>query len=79
MHTILYRNFYNRDGHTLVSENLLLLFSQTLTFQINPYCRLTFDGWSCWPNTQAGSIAYAPCPNFITGFDTSQEFAHKLF
>lgn len=39
-----------------------------------PYCRLTFDGWSCWPNTQAGSIAYAPCPNFITGFDTSRKY-----
>ncbi|CAL1673132.1 unnamed protein product [Lasius platythorax] len=39
-----------------------------------PYCRLTFDGWSCWPNTRAGSTVYAPCPNFITGFDTSRKY-----
>ncbi|XP_011870481.1 PREDICTED: calcitonin receptor-like [Vollenhovia emeryi] len=36
-----------------------------------PYCRFTFDGWSCWPNTPAGSTAYIPCPDFITGFDAS--------
>ncbi|KAF7990226.1 hypothetical protein HCN44_000031 [Aphidius gifuensis] len=41
------------------------------------YCRSTFDGWSCWPNTLAGEKAYAPCPSFITGFDESR-FAHKF-
>ncbi|KAG5320717.1 CALCR protein, partial [Pseudoatta argentina] len=39
-----------------------------------PYCRFTFDGWSCWPNTPAGSTAYIPCPNFITGFDASRKY-----
>ncbi|XP_060816151.1 calcitonin gene-related peptide type 1 receptor-like isoform X1 [Bombus pascuorum] len=41
-----------------------------------PYCRVTFDGWSCWPNTPAGTTVYSPCPNFITGFDASLQ-AHK--
>ncbi|KAL6434756.1 hypothetical protein ACFW04_005160 [Cataglyphis niger] len=77
-------------GSTLLDEELrrillereqecMKLKDANTTLPPEPYCRLTFDGWSCWPNTQAGSIAYAPCPNFITGFDTSQEFAHKLF
>lgn len=35
---------------------------------------MTFDGWSCWPNTPAGTTAYAQCPNFITGFDASRKF-----
>nr|XP_033334705.1 calcitonin gene-related peptide type 1 receptor-like isoform X4 [Megalopta genalis] len=41
-----------------------------------PYCRITFDTWTCWPNTPAGTTAYAPCPNFLTGFDASLT-AHK--
>ncbi|XP_024945544.1 calcitonin gene-related peptide type 1 receptor isoform X2 [Cephus cinctus] len=36
-----------------------------------PYCPGIFDGWSCWPNTPAGSSANASCPDFVTGFDTS--------
>ncbi|XP_012282476.1 calcitonin gene-related peptide type 1 receptor isoform X2 [Orussus abietinus] len=41
-----------------------------------PYCPAIFDGWSCWPNTPAGTTAYAPCPDFVTGFDASLK-AHK--
>ncbi|XP_046736281.1 calcitonin gene-related peptide type 1 receptor-like isoform X1 [Diprion similis] len=41
-----------------------------------PYCPAVFDGWSCWPNTPAGTIAFQPCPVFVTGFDAGR-FAHK--
>nr|XP_050866511.1 calcitonin gene-related peptide type 1 receptor-like isoform X1 [Vespula vulgaris]XP_050866512.1 calcitonin gene-related peptide type 1 receptor-like isoform X1 [Vespula vulgaris]XP_050866513.1 calcitonin gene-related peptide type 1 receptor-like isoform X1 [Vespula vulgaris]XP_050866514.1 calcitonin gene-related peptide type 1 receptor-like isoform X1 [Vespula vulgaris]XP_050866515.1 calcitonin gene-related peptide type 1 receptor-like isoform X1 [Vespula vulgaris] len=41
-----------------------------------PFCPTIFDGWSCWPDTPAGSTAYIPCPDFITGFDASLK-AHK--
>jgi len=34
-----------------------------------PYCPRVFDGWSCWNSTPAGHLAYAPCPEFVTGFD----------
>ncbi|XP_038108006.1 calcitonin gene-related peptide type 1 receptor isoform X2 [Culex quinquefasciatus] len=40
------------------------------------FCRGTWDGWQCWPDTAAGRIAYAPCPEFVFGFDTTR-FAHK--
>ncbi|XP_037044421.1 calcitonin gene-related peptide type 1 receptor isoform X2 [Bradysia coprophila] len=40
------------------------------------YCKGTWDGWSCWPDTKAGSSAYTPCPEFITGFDPTRT-AHK--
>ncbi|XP_055676478.1 calcitonin gene-related peptide type 1 receptor isoform X2 [Lutzomyia longipalpis] len=40
------------------------------------YCPGTFDGWLCWPNTQAGTAAFAPCPEFVTGFDPTR-YAHK--
>ncbi|KAJ6641752.1 Calcitonin gene-related peptide type 1 receptor, partial [Pseudolycoriella hygida] len=40
------------------------------------YCKGTWDGWSCWPDTKAGSSAYTSCPEFITGFDPTR-FAHK--
>lgn len=33
------------------------------------YCPGTFDGWLCWPDTEAGNITQQPCPTFITGFD----------
>ncbi|XP_049547893.1 calcitonin gene-related peptide type 1 receptor isoform X2 [Anopheles darlingi] len=41
------------------------------------YCPGTWDGWLCWPDTAAGTSAYALCPEFITGFDP-RRFAHKL-
>lgn len=39
-------------------------------------CPGIFDGWSCWPETRAGTSAFAPCPDFITGFDPNR-MAHK--
>ncbi|XP_067136193.1 calcitonin gene-related peptide type 1 receptor-like isoform X1 [Centruroides vittatus] len=41
------------------------------------YCSRTFDGWGCWNDTLAGSVAYTPCPNFVPGF-LSGKYAHKL-
>ncbi|XP_023223411.1 calcitonin gene-related peptide type 1 receptor-like isoform X1 [Centruroides sculpturatus] len=29
------------------------------------YCPRTWDGWQCWPDTQAGTIAIAPCARHI--------------
>ncbi|XP_055539715.1 calcitonin gene-related peptide type 1 receptor isoform X2 [Wyeomyia smithii] len=45
--------------------------------RIGPFCRGTWDGWLCWPDTAAGTSAYALCPHFITGFDPTR-FAHKV-
>lgn len=42
-----------------------------------PFCRGTWDGWLCWPDTAAGTSAYALCPEFVTGFDPTR-FAHKV-
>lgn len=41
------------------------------------YCSRTFDGWGCWNDTPAGSIAYTPCPDFVPGF-LSGKYAHKV-
>nr|XP_024216449.1 calcitonin gene-related peptide type 1 receptor-like isoform X1 [Halyomorpha halys] len=41
------------------------------------YCEATWDGWSCWQETPAGTTAYAHCPKFITGFDPNL-LAHKI-
>ncbi|XP_052870357.1 calcitonin gene-related peptide type 1 receptor isoform X1 [Anopheles cruzii] len=41
------------------------------------FCPGTWDGWLCWPDTAAGTSAYALCPEFISGFDP-RRFAHKL-
>lgn len=40
------------------------------------HCLRTWDGWSCWDDTPAGSIAYAPCPRFVAGFAPHRP-AHK--
>jgi calcitonin receptor-like len=37
-----------------------------------PYCESRFDGWSCWPDTPAGSIANQSCPQILT-FDVSRK------
>ncbi|XP_025152905.1 calcitonin receptor-like isoform X2 [Harpegnathos saltator] len=57
-------------------EECLKLKTMNTTLPLELYCPLTFNGWSCWPNTPAGSTVYAPCPNFITCFDVSLT-AHK--
>ncbi|XP_031638128.1 calcitonin gene-related peptide type 1 receptor isoform X1 [Contarinia nasturtii] len=46
------------------------------TFEAGKFCRGTFDGWLCWPDTPAGTSAQASCPDFKIGFDPSR-FAHK--
>ncbi|XP_011707630.1 PREDICTED: calcitonin receptor-like [Wasmannia auropunctata] len=72
-------------GSTLLDEELrrilmereqecLKLKAANATPPLEPYCRITFDGWSCWPNTPAGSTAYVPCPDFIIGFDASCKY-----
>lgn len=38
------------------------------------FCKGTFDGWTCWPDTPAGTHANASCPNFITGFDPKRKY-----
>lgn len=37
------------------------------------FCRGTFDGWLCWPDTEAGVTVHQPCPEFISGFDPTSE------
>ncbi|RZF40191.1 hypothetical protein LSTR_LSTR012445 [Laodelphax striatellus] len=54
----------------------LELMNQTGPHLEEPYCKGVFDGWSCWPDTPAGTVAFAPCPEFITGFDPTF-MAHK--
>lgn len=69
----------DEEIHRIIMEReqeCLQLEAMNSTPPPGPYCRLTFDGWSCWPNTPAGATAYVPCPNFITGFDASLR-AHK--
>ncbi|XP_025072897.1 uncharacterized protein LOC112552219, partial [Pogonomyrmex barbatus] len=72
-------------GSTLLDEELRRILLEreqecmrrkaaNTTLPPEPYCRLTFDGWSCWPNTPAGSTAYTECPDFITGFDASRKY-----
>lgn len=39
-------------------------------------CPTRFDGWLCWEETPAGSIASQNCPGFVTGFDP-KKIAHK--
>lgn len=42
-----------------------------------PYCKGTWDGWLCWPDTQAGQYTFAQCPDFIAGFDVSRKLILK--
>ncbi|XP_050691570.1 calcitonin gene-related peptide type 1 receptor-like, partial [Eriocheir sinensis] len=37
-----------------------------------PYCPRTFDGWSCWNDTPAGTRVYVACPEFVPGFHPSR-------
>lgn len=39
-----------------------------------PYCKGTWDGWLCWPDTQAGQYSFAQCPEFIAGFDVARKY-----
>ncbi|CAH1101413.1 unnamed protein product [Psylliodes chrysocephalus] len=40
-------------------------------------CPVHFDGWSCWPETPAGSIANQSCPDFIPGFEPASTVFYK--
>ncbi|CAO1399910.1 unnamed protein product [Diamesa tonsa] len=53
-----------------------LLSKSTSSFSAGTYCTGQFDGWSCFPDTLAGTSAQVPCPPFIPGFDTTR-LAHK--
>uniref|UniRef100_A0A1L8DJU9 Putative adenylate cyclase-coupled calcitonin receptor n=1 Tax=Nyssomyia neivai TaxID=330878 RepID=A0A1L8DJU9_9DIPT len=57
-------------------ECLEELNKSAISLEDGTYCPGTFDGWLCWPNTEAGTAAFAPCPEFVTGFDPSR-YAHK--
>ncbi|CAD7077512.1 unnamed protein product [Hermetia illucens] len=52
------------------------LNGSTSTLEAGTYCPGTWDGWTCWPDTLAGTSEYAPCPDFVTGFDPAR-YAHK--
>ncbi|XP_076461485.1 secretin receptor-like [Babylonia areolata] len=36
------------------------------------YCRRTWDGVMCWPDTEAGLTIVQQCPTYINGFDHSK-------
>ncbi|XP_074026985.1 diuretic hormone 31 Receptor isoform X2 [Leptinotarsa decemlineata] len=40
-------------------------------------CPVYFDGWSCWPETPAGTVANQSCPDFIPGFEASKTVYYK--
>lgn len=66
----------------LTKSLMYILYRSILIIKIyfsEPYCPFTFDGWSCWPNTPAGSTVYAPCPSFITGFDASCKYHINIY
>ncbi|XP_039281620.1 calcitonin gene-related peptide type 1 receptor isoform X1 [Nilaparvata lugens] len=35
-------------------------------------CPAVFDGFTCWDATPAGENAFAPCPDFVTGFEKTR-------
>ncbi|XP_066302119.1 calcitonin gene-related peptide type 1 receptor-like isoform X1 [Branchiostoma lanceolatum] len=35
------------------------------------FCNRTWDGWGCWGDTPAGTVAELNCPDFFPDFDTS--------
>lgn len=38
------------------------------------YCKGTWDGWLCWPDTEAGKYSFVQCPDFIAGFDVARKY-----
>ncbi|XP_050504955.1 calcitonin gene-related peptide type 1 receptor-like isoform X2 [Diabrotica virgifera virgifera] len=40
-------------------------------------CPVHFDGWSCWPETPAGTVANQSCPDFIQGFEPANTVYYK--
>uniref|UniRef100_A0AAR5PS78 G-protein coupled receptors family 2 profile 2 domain-containing protein n=1 Tax=Dendroctonus ponderosae TaxID=77166 RepID=A0AAR5PS78_DENPD len=41
------------------------------------FCPVLFDGWSCWPVTEAGMTANQSCPDFIPGFERANTVSYK--
>ena len=35
------------------------------------YCNSSWDEYSCWPRTLAGTFAIIPCPGYLPGIDDS--------
>lgn len=35
------------------------------------YCNRTWDGWLCWDDTPAGTVATQNCPDYFPDFDTT--------
>lgn len=54
--------------------DILRLFNVLIVFIAGLYCHSRFDGWSCWPNTPAGSTANQSCIPII-GFDPNSELS----
>ncbi|CAL1263828.1 unnamed protein product [Larinioides sclopetarius] len=49
-------------------------------FKDTMYCPRTWDGWQCWPDTQAGIMADLPCQEHIyfeNGPPSCTKYAHK--
>lgn len=51
----------------------MLMYNFGFCIVLGKYCKGTWDGWACWPDTLAGSSAQALCPEFITGFDPTRK------
>lgn len=37
---------------------------------VGPACNITWDGWLCWDETEAGVTTEQSCPDYYTDFDT---------
>lgn len=63
-------------GQTTCVIILTVLLRYKTNFFLVPAltCPVHFDGWSCWPETPAGSVANQSCPDFIPGFEASSEY-----
>lgn len=53
------------DAHKMTEARFILTATT--------HCPGTWDGWSCVPDTAAGSLIYIPCPDFIFGFDPTSK------
>uniref|UniRef100_A0A8C6EEX6 Calcitonin receptor n=1 Tax=Moschus moschiferus TaxID=68415 RepID=A0A8C6EEX6_MOSMO len=37
------------------------------------YCNRTWDGWACWDDTPAGTLAEQHCPDYFPDFDVEEK------
>lgn len=61
---------------TLIASFRIFRF---LTSILGLYCRGTWDGWLCWPDTEAGKSALQPCPAFMDAFDPTSKKSFLMF